>query len=159
MAGRKPKPDALKVLTGTDQPVRMNGNAPAFGKITKLPSYPSYLNKGGKKIYKDIAASLAIAGILNSINIQMLIMYCHHLGVHYEAEKNLGDVEFRIHEMSSKNGDTYTQAKAMHKISQDALKSAKMLATEFGITPSAQARLRITPKEEQDPFQQFLTAK
>jgi len=155
MPGRKPKPDALKVLSGTDQPVRMKGAGPAFGKITKLPPYPSRMNRSGKKIYKDIATGLAAAGILNSINIALLVSYCNQLGIHYECEIELGEVNKRIHKLSTKGG-SYTQVKALQKISQDALKSAKMLASEFGITPSAQARLRIIPKEEQDPLQQFL---
>jgi P27 family predicted phage terminase small subunit len=155
MAGRKRKPDALKILTGTDQPVRMNGNGPAYGKITKLPPYPHKLNKSGKQIYKDIATGLATSGVLNFVNIALLVSYCNQLGIHYECEIALGEVEERIHKLNTKGG-SYTQVKALQKISQDALKSAKMLASEFGITPAAQARLRIIPKEEQDPLQQFL---
>jgi P27 family predicted phage terminase small subunit len=152
MKGRKTKPDALKVLSGTNQPVRMNGSGGEFKKISKVPTYPNYLNRSGKKIYKTIAQAMIYAGILNEVNVFMLISYCHSMGVHYDCEKELGEVNNRVHDRMSANFGKYTQVKALHKVSQDALKQAKVLASEFGITPAAQARLKFSVVPEDDPF-------
>src|SRR3954463_4868623 len=68
--GRKRKPDHLKVVAGTDQPCRMNPNAPAPSKA--LPEPPEWLSERAAEWFRKIVGTLDGMGIASADHTDML---------------------------------------------------------------------------------------
>lgn len=149
--GRKALPDQVKKLRGTDQPARMKGTM-EIPSIVKLPKPPEWMNQYSKTIYKETGNSLIALKILNPINFNLFVAYAQQLGTHFEAEAQM--VDERIHNMGNASGN-YTIPKALHKISKDSLEKAVMLASQFGITPATEGKIRRT-NDSKDEFDNFL---
>lgn len=150
-AGRKSLPDNLKKIRGTDQPVRMNPDAPAFGLVIKVPAPPKWFSKLAKQIWKDTTNELKAKGILESIGIPILVSYCRSMANYLEAEQELAEIGSRIHEEVGKFGVSL-KVHPLQKISDSELKKALSIAQEYGITPAAKARIKVSqaPKDAHD---------
>lgn len=143
----------MKKLKGTDQPARMKGEM-ELPVISKLPPAPSWFNSFGKKIYSEKGRLMIGLGLLNVVNFELFVAYVNQLGIHFEAEEYLSK-GLRYDDLESKAGN-YSVVKAYQKISNDALKMAKSLGAEFGLTPAAATRVHLPKKETKDEFEQFL---
>src|SRR5690348_6943267 len=71
-AGRPRKPDHLKVVAGTDQPSRMNPNAPRPSKVP--PSPPEYLTVRAAEWFLHVVAILEGMGLASSDHVDLLAM-------------------------------------------------------------------------------------
>jgi len=141
MAGRKPKPTAIKKAQGTLQPCRESKNEMKIETIAKIPNAPSWLSAVGKKIYRTTAKQLAANNLLQSIGFPLLVSYANQMALHIEIEKMLKEEE-RVLAIKGENNKIKTvMINPYHKISQDALAAAQKIAVEFGLTPSAQSRI------------------
>ena len=74
MAGRRPKPTALKQLQGTLRKDRTNANEPKPGPLGK--SIPDHLSKEAKKYWKESFKLLTRVGILTETDADSLALYC-----------------------------------------------------------------------------------
>ena len=158
--GRKSTPDSVKRMKGTDQPVRLRGDKKMdLPVITKLPS-PRGLTPKGRKIYKRVGKLLMDLGILNEMNFSHFYQYVKETELYLETMSKMPTAEEMIHTITDANDNTHTRVKALRKIAQDALKNSKELGAEFGLTPTAQARIiglaKPTPLPDKNPLEQFL---
>lgn len=154
--GRKPIPNAIKVLKGTDQPCRLREEV-VYEKITKIPSAPDYMCAAGRKVYKITAQQLADKGILDVVNINAVMMYANEMGKYIEAEKKLSEPENSriVKEISDKGGVRYVR-NPLDKMASEYLANAKMWAVELGITPASASKVKIEEKKNEDPLQKLL---
>jgi P27 family predicted phage terminase small subunit len=155
--GRKAISDQAKRMKGTDQPVRMNGNTNVgIPVITKLPP-PKNLSATGKKIYRSAGSLLLSLNILNVLNLPQFYQYCKETELYYDIMNEMPTTEELIHDVTDKQGNLTTKVKALRKIAETALGNSKMLAAEFGLTPSAQAKIisHLAPKQK-SPLETFL---
>lgn len=154
--GRKPIPNAIKVLKGTDQPCRMREEI-SYEKITRIPKAPDYMCSAGKKVYKITAQQLAGQGILNVVNINAVMMYANEIGKYIEAEKKLSESEDgrMMKEVSDKGSIRYIR-NPLDKMASEYLANAKMWAVELGITPASASKVKMGEKKEEDPLQKLL---
>lgn len=133
--GRPPKPTNLKVLQGTDRPDRARKNEP---KPPTGAECPSWLDREAKKEWKRVAPILERLGLLTVVDTTALAAYCQSYSHWQQAERFL-----------RKNGMTYTTQTGYARqrpevaISQKALAQVKMFCSEFGLTPSARARMEL----------------
>lgn len=151
--GRPPKPNALKKLSGTDQPCRMNAN-PEFQKVVKVPPPPTYLSKFGKKAYKITSHQLAALGLLSEINIPLVVMYANELGNYWEAQEDLS-VNGRYDTVVDKMGNKRKLRKDLDKAASNYFENVKKLAVELGITPASAGRIKMPEKKSSNPFDNF----
>lgn len=156
MAGRKPTPNAVKKLKGTNQPVRMR-EEPNFGSVIKIPPPPKYFNKYAKREYKTVSARLLALNILNEVNISLVAAYALEIGKYYEAEEKLSDVG-RLDIAKDADGNILKISRLpLDKMASDYLANAKALAVELGITPASSSRVKAPEKKKSNPFDEFLS--
>lgn len=149
--GRKPIPNSLKVLKGTDQPCRMR-NEIEVQKISKMPPAPKWLGKTGRKLYRDKAEYLINADILSHVDIEMFVSFCFEYGRYYDTAQKLSEVSHAAI-LSDKQQQLYDR---LRKINRESFDRAKYLASEFGLSPVA--RMKFNPSaEEKDPLSELLS--
>lgn len=152
--GRKPISNALKVLKGTDQPCRMREEV-QYDKITKIPKSPEFLNDYAKKVYKITAKQLAEKGVLDVVNINVVVMYAAEMGKYIEAEEGL-KTEGRVLISYTKFGSK-SYRNPLDKMASEYLANATRLATELGITPASASKVKsAVTGEGQDEFDKLL---
>ncbi|SHJ77713.1 phage terminase small subunit P27 family [Paramaledivibacter caminithermalis] len=149
--GRKPKPTALKVLEGNPGKRPLNNNEPKPEK--KAPRCPSWLEPEAKKEWKRMAKILETIGVLTQIDAAAFAGYCQAYARWKEAEEFLSK-----HGTIFKTPSGYIQQVPQVSIAQTYLKIMKDFCSEFGLTPSARARIRvdIEEKAEYDPMAELL---
>jgi len=154
--GRKTIPDSQKRMKGTDQKVRLTEtNAPTLPKISKLPP-PKNLSATGRKIYKSVGTLLMNLNVLNELNFPQFYQYCKETELYYDCMEQMPNTDELIHDVLDKQGNLTTKVKALRKIAESALSNSKVLASEFGLTPAAQAKIlsKLTTKQ-QSPLDNF----
>jgi len=146
--GRPPKPRVLKLLTGT---LRKDREAkkprlrkPAAG--AKCPSPPSVMGKLAREEWRRVAPFLFRRGMLTLQNRSSLAAYCQSYGRWVGYEKVIDE-----------HGATFTTEKGYvcqrPEVTQSQKERLTMLkfATEFGLTPSSDAKFGAdetdTPKD------------
>ena len=148
--GRKPIPNQLKRLRGTDQPIRMRDEL-NIEKINKIPVPPKHFNKAARKIYKTVGDTLVSLGILTEIDFPAFVAMCDEYGTYYDLTIELKTVPTRA-VMSKESAQVYKRMKAARN---EAYEKFYRLSSDFGLTPAARLKFHVV-KEEKSEFQQFL---
>lgn len=157
--GRKAKPTALKKLSGTAQPCRVNKNEMTTTVITRIPPVPRWFTPLAKKVYRDTTQQLKASGVLQSVDLQMLIAYCHEYANYLDIQKKLDrGEEPQVIEVETKNGVS-RQINPLVKIAQASLDRAKAIAVEYGFTPASRSKVDAGGKGDGDEFEDYLGRK
>ena len=129
MTGRKPKPTALKIIKGTARKHRMNDKEPK-PETAKKQAPPGWLNVDAKKEWKRLIAELTDNGIVTNLDLSMLAALCQLWGEYIAGIKTSEPV-------------------SMAHVTQ-----MRLLAAEFGLTPSSRSKVEAIPIEiiEHDPW-------
>jgi P27 family predicted phage terminase small subunit len=151
--GRPPKPNAIKKLSGTDQPCRIKKELD-FGMITKIPSAPKYMNKHAKKLYRTTTEKLAALGILNEVNLPMVVGYANEMGLYWETQFDIQD-KGQYETITDKQGNKRTVISERVKNANTHLANAKSYAVELGITPASAHKVKIPDAPKNKPFSDF----
>ena len=139
MAGRKPKPTALKVLEGD----RGKGRRP-------LNEHEPIPPMGGVKC----PSSLEAMGVLTMADLTAFAGYCQAYARWREAEDFITQ-----HGSIFKTPSGYVQQVPQVSIAQQNLKIMQSFATEFGLTPACRARIVASggaAESDDDPMAQLL---
>jgi len=151
MAGRKPKPNAIKELHGNPGKRALNKREPKFGGIAKCPPH---LSKVAKQEWKRVSQELADSGLLTSVDRAALAGYCSSWARWVDAEDHL-NLEGAV--VKGVTGTPVRNPYAM--ISDHALDQLRKFAVEFGMTPSSRSRIHVeTPTVPADPFDDFMNS-
>ena len=134
MAGRKPKPTAIKELEGNPGKRKLNKNEPIPAK--GMPKCPSWLLPEAKKEWKRLAENLAQLGILTEIDMAAFAAYCQSYARWKEAQEHItsGGSTFETEKGYQQQTPWVGIANANQKLMLQA-------ASEFGLTPSARSRI------------------
>lgn len=157
--GRKKISDESKRLRGTDQPCRMDSSVPAIATVSAVGTLPKSGLKGtAKKIYALVGTEMLSKGLLDVVNIELLVAYCREMGLYKDMMHDLEQEGFTV-SVETKSGATITQINPKRKIAESALSAAKVLASEFGISPASRARVAamIAGVQKKDDFAEFET--
>jgi P27 family predicted phage terminase small subunit len=157
-AGRKPKPDHLKVITGTAQPCRMNPSAPEGVKAR--PAAPEWLSERSAEIFDGVVELLEEMGLASGSDVVMLSMLASRIE---EIEVCTAIIEdggrtyvSKAETTTSKDGEVVI--KQMHRarpevaMRNEALRHVQSLLSEFGLSPAARSRVSAAGKKEADEF-------
>lgn len=149
--GRKPLPDHLKVVKGTDQPCRMNSNPPDASK--EAPETPVNLTDAESEKFEQLCAIVAGMGILSASDVHMLML----------TAVRLAEID-RCQAVIQDEGETYVTPSGQYKphplVAQknQAMRHAHVLLVEFGLSPSARSRVTAGTKEDENPFAALIGA-
>ena len=146
MRGRKPKPTKLKVIEGNPGKRKIK-EGPDMS--SGLPSPPSHLDKYAKQEWKRLAFGLHAIGILYEVDSAVFAAYCQAYSRWRTAEegiKKASDIEGAVFGALVCLTTKGTLMKhPLVDISEKAAAAMVKYALEFGLSPSARARLAIDP--------------
>lgn len=140
MAGRKPKPTAVKELEGNPGKRKLNAKEPK--PEPGAPKCPSWLHPDAKKEWKRIAKNLEHLGILTEVDVNAFAAYCQSYARWKEAQEHI-----------SKEGSTFETASGYRQqspwvgIANTNHRLMLSAAAEFGLTPSARSRIALAEQE------------
>ncbi|MBN2480438.1 MAG: P27 family phage terminase small subunit [Bacteroidales bacterium] len=164
--GKKSLPIEVKKLRGTMQKCRIPKNHLQCESLQQLPDPPDHFREIHKQIYYEIGNRLLIMGIINRLNIHMFFMYCFFAGSHYECEIEMEDIKKHILVKYDDPGKDPQDRKIidirMHGLTRysiECLKQARLLAAEFGLSPSSAQNIHIPMKETKSKFREYLENK
>lgn len=151
MAGRRPKPTALKIAEGNPGKRPLNLNEPQFGG---LPKCPGHLDKNAKAEWRRISKELAAAGLLAAADRAALAAYCQCWSRWCDAEENIQKTGTVI--QSPKSG--YPIQNPYVGIANTALDQMRKFLIEFGLTPASRSRisLDLSTGTKDDAFDAFM---
>jgi P27 family predicted phage terminase small subunit len=136
MAGRKPKPTAIKEMLGNPGKRPLNEGEP---KPTGVPKCPrQFLSPLARKEWKRIAKELAPLGLLTNVDRSAMAIYCAAWARWTEAHENIvkfGEV------IKTHNGNPIQNP--YRAIANRAEETILKVAAEFGMTPSARSRISV----------------
>lgn len=145
MRGRKPKPAALKKLSGQ----KSVGSEPQFGDAEVKP--PSHLSALERRYWRQLTKITTKAGLLTAGDHYMLSLCCNALAIAQKASVQLAKEELTV---TLSNG--VVAANPLIGILNKARADAAKLLAEFGLSPSARQRVLMDTTDEDDPFGAFL---
>ncbi len=153
MAGRRPKPTAIKKLEGNRGKRPLPKNEPMPDNTP--PACPSWLPPTAKTEWKRIVPELERLGLLTVVDMAALAGYCEAYARWVKAAKKLKD-SF-TYEVTDKFGNRKQHKKPEVDIARDALSQVKAFCTEFGLTPSSRGKMSVSGRpSEQDPLDKLL---
>ena len=143
MAGRKPKPTALKKLEGNPGKRKLNTKEPVPGK--GLPDCPAWLLPDAKEEWQRLSEKLNQMGVLTEVDRSAFAAYCQSYARWKEAQAHI-----------SSEGATYETENGMQRpnpyvaICNTEQRLMMQAASEFGLTPSARSRIIAAVGKEDD---------
>lgn len=159
MAGRKRKPDHLKLVSGTAQPCRMNPDAPRA--LDAVPEAPEWLSERAAEIFRQLASIIGAMGVASASDTAMLSMAASRLE---EVEICTAQIEdggrFFTSNMTFDDEGRVTaqQIKGHPAVAQrsEAMRHAQSLLAEFGLSPAARSKVSVNTPNEENPFTALL---
>ena len=140
MAGRRPKPTAVRELQGNPgkRPLRTGEPQPAASSARA----PRGLGVEGSRFWRRYAPALAALGVLTEVDEPALRMAAEHYEVAVRAATQLHEEELTLEGRDGPKKNPLTQ------ILRDNSTALRGFLTEFGMTPASRSRLG-TPEAEQ----------
>jgi P27 family predicted phage terminase small subunit len=157
MAGRPPKPTALKLLAGNPGKRPMNPSEPTPEAVSplKIPAPPKVLDAEGKREWKRVALELAKSGLLTTIDRAALTGYCQSWSQWIEAVCTV-----RKEGAIVKTPNGFPVQSPWLAIQNKASDQMKKYLVEFGMTPASRSRIHVAdPNANADPMDDFLGRK
>lgn len=156
------KPTALKVLEGNPGKRPLNQYEPVTD--SSKPVCPSWLCPQAKKEWRRIIPQLHAMGLAAKIDSDALAVYCQTYAKWKEAEefiaKNGMTYQFPKKDKFGKVVSLYIAQWPQVSVARACADQIRMMCSEFGMTPSARARMVVPgKKDEDDPIEQILSSK
>lgn len=162
MRGRKPLPSHLKVIQGNrgKRPIK----ADAIQVEPSLPMPPPHLCDEAKVEWGRVASMLYALRLLSEADVAALTAYCQAWAIHKQATEALNlmaksDAVTKGLLIKTTNGNAIQNP--LLGIANKAANDMVRFAAEFGMTPSARARINAPKGEEtqsQDTVERFFSA-
>ncbi len=149
MAGRRPKPTALKELAGNPGKRSISRSEP---KPTGIPTCPRHLDKEAKAEWKRISSELITLVLLTSVDRAALAAYCAAWSRWVTAESQIQ--KFGLVIKSPKSG--FPMQNPFVGVANTSLDQMRKFAIEFGLTPASRSRLNVDPAPAKDSFEAFM---
>ena len=152
MAGRRPKPTVLKVLTGNFRPDRAKKGEPR--PDNRPPECPEHLNAGAKAAWRSIGPELERMGVLTVADGLALQMLCEAYADYREASDVLAR-KGATYETTTAEGSTMIRPRPELALASDSWKRVRAMLIEFGLTPAARTRVTVIANRKPNAFDEF----
>jgi P27 family predicted phage terminase small subunit len=138
--GPPPKPAKLRLVEGA-RPDRVNQHEPV--PSTDLPVCPEDVSDEVREVWDYTVAELAQMGLASSADRDALQCFCEAVVAHRKASVLLARSDVLIKGMHG----TPVRNPAL-QVQRDAAQVIRAFAQEFGLTPSARARIEVKADED-----------
>lgn len=145
--GPAPKPAKLRLLEGAPEG-RVNQHEPQAS--TELPVAPDWVSPAVREVFDFTVGELDAMGIASGTDRDALVVFCQAVVTHRLACEKLARSDILIKSMY---GQPIRNPAIM--IQRDAGQTIRAFAQEFGLTPSARARIEVRSEqtaEHDNPF-------
>ena len=162
--GRKPKPTALKLLSGNagKRPLNTAEPTPDPG----LPKPPSWLSPRARRVWREIGPILQDMRVMTVADGTALSLLADAMAEYTEARAVVvkqGATYTVEHIARDEEGNAIVtrsvRARPEVAIASDAWKRVRTMLVEFGLTPSSRSRVKAGSGQQQadDPFGEFMS--
>ena len=148
MAGRPAKPTALKELAGNPGKRTLNKNEPK--PVQRKPSCPKHLVGEARREWNRMAKQLFDLGLLTEVDRAALAGYCASYSLWRKCRREIDEKGFTYETESG-----YVGQRPEIAIGNRALADVRAFCQQFGLTPSARARMTLPEApddDEESPF-------
>jgi len=145
--GTRPKPAHLKMLEGNPGKRRIpNEPRPVCEKVPKAPTFITDL---ARQEWDRIAPQLYAMGLLTDLDVGPLAAYCQAYGRYVAAELAISEAaaaDLLTKGLMIKTSNGNAIQNPLVGTANKAARDMVRYASEFGLTPSARARLALIPQ-------------
>ena len=155
MAGRRPKPTVLKLVTGNPGKRAVNKKEPKPKRV--LPSCPKHLADEAKVAWGRLCVLLDRMGVLTEADSLALERLCEAYSDILEC-RGLVVRDGRTYTTTTMTGDTLIKANPAVAMLGDADRRFKSYLVEFGLTPAARTKVHGSSEGDdgkEDPLAEF----
>jgi len=148
MAGRPPKPTALKVIEGNRGKRSANKQEPDPTYLSDL-NPPAWLPAAAKEVWKEIAPSLAAAKLLTEVDVELLAHGCVAIAQYRLSVKRTGEDLVKGKHEVSEDGELFSVGEHINPwmlVQSMTFKQAMTVFQQFGMSPAARTRIAINPQ-------------
>lgn len=143
--GKPPRPARLRLLDGAQaSKVNLNEPIPRSGKI----DCPEHVSDSVRVIFDRVVADLEAMHIASPTDVDSIVAYCEAVEKHREASVLLAKSSMLIRGMHG----NLVKNPAL-QVQRDSAQLVRQFAQEFGLTPSARARIDSERGRSSDDFE------
>lgn len=152
MAGRPPKPTALKIVEGNRGKRAINKQEPDPDYLENLDP-PEWMNgiPGVVAVWHELAQDLRDAKLLTKVDVTALSQLCVSIAQYRNAAIRTGDALVRAKTVLDEEGNPTEVGEHINPwmlVQSMSFKQANVLMQQFGMTPAARTRVAINPQGE-----------
>ena len=152
MAGRPPKPTALKALQGNPGKRKLP-TEPTSDPMPTTP--PNWMTDAAAANWERLATRMVVLGILRETDYDAFALMVDALTDYQELTEAIRE-HGRTYAVTTESGSTMWRPNPEVVQAQDAYRRFVQLAGQFGMTPTGRAKVAAAaPGEEVDPFEQW----
>lgn len=148
MAGRIPKPTALKVVAGNPGKRAINKQEPDPVYLQDLAA-PAWMHASAKAVWDEVAPQLSRAKLLTEVDVQALSMGCVAVAQYRQSVRVAGDDLVKGKVVDSDNGEPEQAGEHLNPwmiVQSMSFKQAMAIFQQFGMTPASRTRIAIQPQ-------------
>lgn len=153
MKGRKPKPTALKLVTGNPGKRAPKRREPKPARC--IPSPPAHLSDQAKVAWGSLATRLDRLGLLTELDAYALEQLCENYAELLELRADVA-AHGRFQICETKVGGTMERTRPAATMLADAERRFRGMMSEFGLTPSSRTRVQTSEDAKpEDPAEAY----
>lgn len=150
--GRPRTPTKLKVLRGTTRLDRTTPHEPQPPAAPKAEKPPTWLSPKARPWWNRVRPLLVRMQVLSGADTVALGLLCDALAEYIEA-RNVLVKRGMTYESETSDGSKIIRRRPEWDVAKDAWRRAKLMATEFGLTPAARAKVSASDVGPADPLE------
>lgn len=143
MAGRKPKPTAVKKLEGNPGHRPLPANEPQYEAANDRA--PTGMTAEARKFWHKLAEQVIGAGVLRTVDVPAFVLMAEHYALAMRAIDEIAGYAGLTTE--DRNGEE--RKLPLLQVFRDNAAAYRTFAGEFGLTPSSRARIHVQGDGEQ----------
>jgi len=155
MASPKPTPTALRLIKGNPGKRKINKQEPKPKQ--GVPKCPAHLDPKAKTAWKKLCAHLEQMGVLtlaDALALETLVSVYARIR---DLQKSIKDHGATTYESVREDGAVFHKALPQVAQLEKAESTFRSYLTEFGLTPSARAKLKTEePDDKDDPLSKYV---
>nr|WP_165128975.1 phage terminase small subunit P27 family [Bradyrhizobium sp. 6(2017)]QIG99114.1 phage terminase small subunit P27 family [Bradyrhizobium sp. 6(2017)] len=156
MKGRRPAPTHLKLVKGNPGKRPLNSKEPKARR--SRPSAPLHLSDKARETWGYVTGLLDRMGVLTEADGVALEMLCEAYADFLAARAELKSIGSDYYTTETAGGDTMHRVHPAVAQRNDADRRIRAWLAEFGMTPSARARVKADGQTEEDPAASYFEA-
>lgn len=149
LRGPAAKPLKIKQMQGNPGKRPLNLDEPKPRMVR--PDMPNGLSPAAQMEWERIVPELEYMGVLGFVDSSALAGYCQSFARWLQAE-----AEVELKGLTIKGSHGGIVANPAITIAREALRDMKVFIVEFGMTPASRTRIKVGPRRELDPMEEFL---